>query len=142
MRRLSPSDLDQLGQRLEEIAAEEEKIRAQLREQIENFGSVPPRAEKSRRIEAEEFRFTLSSSSRTEIRDADVERIREACSASLFSQLFVAVTKYKLAKSATMLLAATLPEDAPRNLRTMFQKAVQIVEDSPRLKIERIPEAA
>jgi hypothetical protein len=117
MRRLSPSDLDQLGQRLEEIAAEEEKIRAQLREQIENFGSVPPRAEKSRRIEAEEFRFTLSSSSRTEIRDADVERIREACSASLFSQLFVAVTKYKLAKSATMLLAATLPEDAPRNLQ-------------------------
>jgi hypothetical protein len=138
MRRLSLSDLDQLGQRLEEIAAEEEKIRAQLREQIENFGSVPPRAEKSRRIEAEEFRFTLSSSSRTEIRDADVERIKEACPASLFSQLFVAVTKYKLAKSATMLLAATLPEDAPRNLRTMFQKAVQIVEDSPRLKIERI----
>jgi hypothetical protein len=143
MRRLSPSDLDQLGERLEEIAAEEEKIRAQLREQIENFGSVPPRAEKSRRIEAEEFRFTLSQSSRTEIRDADVERIKEACPAPLFSQLFVAVTKYKLAKSATMLLAATLPEDAPRNLRTMFQKAVQIVEDSPRLKIERIqPEAA
>ena len=50
MRRLPTSELDALGQRLEEIAAEEEKIRAQLREQIENFGSVPPRAEKSRRF--------------------------------------------------------------------------------------------
>lgn len=138
MRRLPASDLDALGLRLEEIAAEEEKIRAQIKEQIEAFGSIPPRAEKSRRLEAEEFRFTLSSSSRTEIRDADVLRIKEACPAPLFSQLFVEVTKYKLAKSATMLLAAKLPEGAPRNLRTMFSQAVQIVEDSPRLKIERI----
>ena len=138
MRRLSQSDLDNLGIRLEEIAAEQECIREQLREQIENFGSIPPKAEKSRRLEGDQFRFTLSSSSRTEIRDADVERIREACPDSLFSKLFTAVTKYKLAKSATLLLSATLPEEAPRNLRVLFSKAVQIVEDSPRLKIERI----
>ena len=144
MRRLSATDLDELGERLEMLAMEEEKIRLLLREQINEFGSIPPRAEKSRRLETEEFRFTLSSSSRTEIRDADVERIREACPQSVFEKLFVTVTKYKLAKSATMLLAATLPEDAPRNLRTLFARAVQIVEDSPRLKIERVevPETA
>jgi len=138
MRRLSQSDLDNLGIRLEEIAAEQDCIREQLREQIENFGSIPPKAEKSRRLEGDQFRFTLSTSSRTEIRDADVERIREACPQPLFAKLFTAVTKYKLAKSATLLLSATLPEDAPRNLRVLFSKAVQIVEDSPRLKIERI----
>jgi hypothetical protein len=124
MRRLPPSELDALGSRLEEIAAEEDKIREQMREQIENFGFTPPRAEKSRRLETEQFRFTLSSSSRTEIRDADVERIKEACPASLFSQLFIAVTKYKLAKSATLLLSTTLPEEAPRNLRTMFARVL------------------
>jgi hypothetical protein len=138
MRHLPPSELDALGLRLEEIAAEGERIREQIREQIENFGFTPPRAEKSRRLETEEFRFTLSSSSRTEIRDTDVERIKGACPASLFSQLFTTVTKYKLAKSATMLLSGTLPEDAPRNLRILFARAVQIVEDSPRLKIERV----
>jgi hypothetical protein len=143
MKRLPPSELDSLGARLEEIAAEEEEIRAQLREQITEFGSIPPRAEKSRRIETQQFRFTLSSSSRTEIRDADVENIRQACPVPLFAKLFVAVTKYKLAKTATMLLAAPLPEDAPRNLRTLFSRAVQIIEDSPRLKIERVqPESA
>jgi hypothetical protein len=138
MQRLAPAKLDALGLRLEELAAEQEQIREQIKEQIENFGSIPPRAEKSKRVEGEQFRFTLSSSSRTEIRDADVERIKEACPKPLFSQLFIEVTKYKLAKTATMLLSATLPEDAPRNLRVMFQKAVQIVEDSPRLKIERV----
>lgn len=138
MRRLSPSELDKLGLRLEELSTEQDQIRTQLREQVENFGSIPPKAEKSRRLDGSEFRFTVSSSSRTEIRDADVERIREACPAPLFSKLFLAVTKYKLAKSATMLLSSTLPEDAPRNLRVLFSKAVQIVEDSPRLKIERI----
>lgn len=142
MNRLPASKLDALGLRLEEIAAEEEQIRTQVREQIENFGSIPPRAEKSRRLETEQFRFTLSSSSRTEVKDAEVERIKEACPQTIFSQLFIAVTKYKLAKSATMLLAATLPEEAPRNLRAMFARAVQIVEDSPRLKIERIEVAA
>src|SRR5947207_4311707 len=107
MRRLPSSDLDALGLRLEELAAEEDKIRSQIKEQIETFGSIPPRAEKSKRVEGEEFRFTLSSSSRTEIRDADVVRIKEACPASLFSQLFLEVTKYKLAKSATLLLSAS-----------------------------------
>lgn len=138
MKRYTASELDQLGTRLEELAEEEKLIREQLREQVEQFGSIPPKAEKSKRIEGEAFRFTVSHSSRTEIRDADVESIRAACPTSLFERLFVAVTKYKLAKSATMLLAQPLPEDAPRNLRVMFSKAVQIVEDSPRLKIERV----
>ncbi len=138
MRRLPPSDLDALGLRLEAIALEEEQIRTRIREQITEFGSVPPRAEKSRRIESEQFRFTLSSSSRTEIKDAEVERIKEACPRPLFAKLFIEVTKYKLAKSATLLLAASLPEEAPRNLRALFAKAVQIIEDSPRLKIERV----
>jgi len=138
MQRLPSSKLDALATRLEEIAAEEEQIRAQLKEQIENFGSVPPKAEKSKRLEGELFRFTLSASSRTEIRNAEVEAIRSACPAKLFERLFVPVIKYKLSTGAAILLASPLPEEAPRNLRVMFQKAVQITEESPRLKIERV----
>src|SRR6266536_1293591 len=129
MQRLPPAKLDALALRLEEIALEEEHIREQIREQVSTFGSTPPRAEKSQRLETEQFRFTLSTSNRTEIRNTEVERIRQACPTSLFSSLFVPVIKYKLAARSMMLLSAPLPEDAPRNLRAMFANAVQIIED-------------
>ena len=138
MRRLPCEELDRLGLRLEELAEEEERIRLQIREQIAEFGSIPPRAEKSQRLETEQFRFTLSAASRTEIKDAEVRRIREACSRDLFGKLFVTVEKFRLAKGATLLLSATLPEDAPRGLRAMFSRAVEIIEDAPRLRIERV----
>lgn len=140
MKRLSQSDLDGIGSRLEEIDAEKERLFAQVKEQIEEFGSIPPRAEKSRRLSGYVFQFTLSTSSKTDVRDAEVERIRESCPVTLFSQLFTPVTKYKLANGATMLLAGKLPEDAPRNLRMMFSRAVEVSEGSPRLRIERLTE--
>jgi hypothetical protein len=140
LRRLSLPELDTIGRRLEEIAQEEEELRAKVTEQIQEFGFTPPRADKSKRLQAQAFQFTLSSSSTTEIRDAEVERIRDTCPDGLFAQLFVTVTKYKLTKSATTLLAGTLPEGAPRNLRMMFSRAVQVVEGSPRLRIEKLTE--
>jgi hypothetical protein len=140
MKRLSPSELDKIGERLEELATEAEVLRVQVKEQIEEFGSIPPRAEKSRRLEGEEFQFTLSTSSRTEVKDAEVERIREKCSKSLFEKLFVQVVKYKLARTATFFLSGTLPEDAPKNLRKMFAEAVQVVESEPSLRIKRLSE--
>ena len=142
MRRLSHSALDVIGLRLAELDEEEERLRDQLREQVREFGSTPPRAEKSKRIETLQFQFTLSTSTTTEILDAEVERIRDACPESLFAKLFLAVTKYKLARTAPMLLAGTLPEDAPRGLRQMFSRAVQLSEGSPRLRVEKLETAA
>ena len=138
MKRLSPAELDQIGLRLEEIEAEEEALRARAKEQVEEFGSIPPRAEKSKRLSGDAFQFTVSISTTTEIKDAEVERIRAACTPALFAQLFIAVLKYKLAKGATALLAGTLPEAAPRNLRMMFSRAVEMKEGAPRLRMERI----
>jgi hypothetical protein len=51
----------------------------------------------------------------TEIRDAEVERIRAVCPDGLFGHLFRTVTKFKLANGATLVLASPLPEEAPRN---------------------------
>lgn len=142
MKRLSTSELDQIGLRLEEIAEEEERLRGDLKLQLEEFGFSPPRSEKSKRLETASYRFTLSSSSNTEIRDAEVERIRANCPNFLFQKLFVEVTKFKLASGATTLLAGTLPEEAPRNLRQMFSKAVVVTDGSSRLKVENLAEAA
>lgn len=140
MKRLSQSELDGIAIRLSEIDEESDCLREQLKDQVAEFGSTPARADKSKRLMGSEFQFTLSTSSSTEIKDAEVERIRDACPISLFSQLFTAVTKYKLTKSATLILAGTLPEEAPRNLRMMFSRAVSITEGSPRLRIEKLSE--
>jgi hypothetical protein len=140
MKRLSHFELDEIALRLEKIEAEKERLHDQLKEQILEFGSTPPRAEKSKRLQASVFKFTLSTSTTTKILDAEVERIRDACPLNLFTKLFTAVTKYNLAKGATMILAGTLPEDAPRNLRMMFSRAVEVSEGSPRLRVERLTE--
>ena len=141
VKRLTVEELDLAAARLEQIRREEETLRSKLQEQVEEFGFTPPRAEKSKRLLGTAFEFTLSSSQSTEIRDAEVERIRAVCPSRLFAQLFLAVTKYKLASGATALLAGKLPEAAPRNLRLMFSRAVQVKEGSPRLRIEKVEAA-
>jgi hypothetical protein len=138
MKRLSASELDKIGLRLQEIEEEDERLRGQLKEQIQEFGFSPPKSEKSRRLEGADFRFTLSTSTSTEIRDAEVEQIREKCPLVVFEKLFLKITKWKLASGATSLLAGTLPEEAPRNLRQLFSKAVIVSEGAPRLRIEKI----
>ena len=140
-RRLSPADLDAKCQRIQVLEAEADCLREELLSQVQAHGFIPPKAEKTKRLEGKEWKLTVSASSTVEINDAEVGRIRDACSPSLFGQLFQSVVKYKLVKSATLLLAATLPEDAPRNLRMMFAKAVAVKEGSPRLRIELIKEA-
>jgi hypothetical protein len=137
-KRMSESELDEAAQRLEEIRVEEDRLRAKLLEQVEEFGFTPPRAEKSKRVEGEIYQFTVSVGITTEIKDSEVERIREVCPGVLFDKLFKTVTRYKLADGATMLLASRLPVDAPRNLRLMFSRAVETKETSPRLRIEKI----
>jgi hypothetical protein len=139
-RRLSPAELDTIALRLQEIELEDEELRLKLLGQVQEFGSTPARAEKSKRLQTTIFQFTASTSSSTEVHDAEVERIRQACPDELFSRLFVTVKKYKLAKEATLLLAGTLPENAPRNLRMMFSRAVEVKESGPRLRIEKLVE--
>ena len=139
MKRLSEAELDEAAVRLEEIRSEEETVRAKLLEQVEEFGSTPPRAEKSKRLSGAFYEFTLTRGVTTEIKDAEVERIREVCPGTLFDKLFRTVTKFKLADGATRVLASPLPADAPRNLRLWFSRAVETKETSPRLRIEKIP---
>jgi hypothetical protein len=138
VKRITNDELDLLAARLEEIRSEEEKLRSKLQEQIEEFGFTPPRAEKSKRLDGTVYQFTMTRGLTTEIKDAEVERIRQICPGVLFDRLFRTVTKFKLADTATQVLANRLPVDAPRNLRLMFSRAVETKEISPRLRIEKI----
>lgn len=138
MKRMSAEDLDATAIRLEEIEAEEEKLRSRLRDQVENFGFTPPRAEKSKRVLGQVYQFTVSHGMTTDVKDAEVERIRQVCPGTLFERLFRTVTKFKLADGAAQVLASRLPTDAPRNLRLMFSRAVETSECGPRLRIEKL----
>jgi hypothetical protein len=137
MRRLPPAELDAIGVRLEQIELEEETLRSQLLEQVQEFRFTPTRADRSKRLVGSLFQFTLSRSLTTEVKDAEVERIRAVCRGDIFDRLFRTVTRYKLAEGATLVLADHLPPDAPRNLRLMFSRAVETKESSPRLRIEK-----
>src|SRR5713101_8815726 len=109
MKRMTAQEIDDAVDRREEIQAEEEKLRCKLQQQVEEFGFTPTL-----------YQFTLSRGLTTEVKDAEVERIRENCPPNLFDSLFRTVTKYKLADGATTVLAGRLPPDAPRNLRLLF----------------------
>ncbi len=130
--------LDLAAARLEELGAEQERLRAELRQQVEEFGFTPPRADKSKRLLGTFYQFTLTVGLSTEIKDAEVERIRAICPDGLFKRLFKTVTMYKLADGATLALADRLPEGAPRNLRMLFSKAVETKETAPRLRVEKM----
>ena len=127
--------------RLDEISLEEERLRAKLQAQVAEFGFTPPRAEKSKRLEGSLFQFTVSRGLTTDLKDAEVERIRQVCPGVLFDSLFRTITKYKLAEGATSVLALRLPPDAPSRLRMMFARAVETKETAPRLRIEKLDEA-
>ncbi len=130
--------LDLAAARLEEIRAEEESLRSELQQQVEEFGFTPPRADKSKRLLGTFYQFTLTVGLTTEVKDAEVEKIRGVCPDALFKRLFKTVTRYKLADGATLALADRLPEGAPRNLRMLFSKAVETKETAPRLRVEKM----
>lgn len=138
LKRLTTKELDEKALRLDEIETEEVMLRSALREQVEEFGFTPPRSEKSKRLSGELYEFTVTRGVTVEIKDAEVERIRQACPDTLFKRLFRTVTKFKLADGASLTLAGLLPPDAPRNLRLMFSRAVETRETAPRLRIEKL----
>jgi hypothetical protein len=138
VKRMTAEELDMAAARLEQVRLEEEKLHSKLQEQVEEFGSTPTRAEKSKRLNGLLYQFTVTRGSMTEIKDAEVERIRAACPDTLFGCLFRTVIKYKLVDGATLALANRLSKGAPRNLRMMFSRAVETKETAPRLRIEKL----
>jgi hypothetical protein len=138
MQLMSAEQLDLHAVRMAKLEPEWEELRDKLKEQVEQFGSTPPRAEKSKRLAGSVYQFTLSQGSSTEIKDAEVLRIKEVCAKEIFDKLFREETVYKLSKSALEFLAGTLPEAAPRNLRQLFARAFSVKPKAPSLTIKKL----
>ncbi len=129
--------MDALAGRLEVLKLEQEQIRATFCGQVETYDFTPQGAEESKRQQGEKVpgRPLLRGDDRDP--RPEVERIERACPLGLFAKLFREVRQYKLAAGASMLLAGTLPSEAPRNLRQIFSQAVILKPRAPSLSVKR-----
>jgi hypothetical protein len=117
----------------------------QLIAMTREHGVTPPRAEKSLRLEGDEWEVTVSEGQSVSVKKAAVAKIftalkRKGLHLTFFRKLFKEEKTYKLAKGAQELMSKTLPEGAPSNLRKLFTAAVQIKDKAPRLSVDPKPE--
>jgi hypothetical protein len=117
----------------------------QLIEMTQIHGVTPPKAEKSLRIEGDEWKVTVSEGQGVSVNKAAAAKVlaslKRAGLIRFFRKLFVVETQYKLAKGAQALIALPLPKGAPSNLRKLLAAAVQIKDKAPRLTVEPKEEA-
>jgi hypothetical protein len=142
VRKVSPETLDKLCDRRGKLRAELDDLNDKLKHQVDLFGFTPPGAEKSKRLTGTKYQATVSYGETTEIRDAQVETIERVCPENLFTKLFRKVMRYKLESGASLLLAGTLPDGAPPNLRRLFAAAVILKPRPPSLSVEKLSEDA
>ncbi len=116
-------------------------LRRELVDLVETFGAVPPRASKSKRLSGARYDVTASFPQRVDVDKHAAEKLHLACLSagrpSLFKKLFRRETVYMLAKGARELVTQrSLPEGAPRNLRALFYRALEVEALSPGLDVE------
>lgn len=124
--------------------------RARLIELTREYGSTAPRAWKTRRLCGSDYEIRVSEAQEITVDMRAAMRVKHACIRSgtgrLFRRLFRKVETFILAPGAERLLdQARLPEDAPRNLRALFARAVRVRELAPHVEVgkrEKPEEAA
>lgn len=138
----TPEGIDQMAQTYKDLLAQQDaldnkvaEVREYLLERVQAHGSVPPRADKSKRLEGIQYQITASTGESIEIDAATVEKFKEACSEQrlrgFFDKVFKTTRKYSLASGAQ-----TRVEEAPQKLRSIFARALRVKTKSPRLEVE------
>ena len=112
----------------------------QLIAMTQAHGVTPPKAEKSLRLEGDEWEVTVAEGQSVSVNKAAAAKVlaslKRAGLIRFFRKLFVIETSYKLAKGAQALIAKPLPQGAPSNLRKLLAEAIQIKDKAPRLTVE------
>lgn len=112
----------------------------QLITMVKAHGTTPPRAEKSLRLEGDEWEVTVAEGQSVSVNKAAAAKVlaslKRAGLIRFFRKLFTIETSYKLAKGAQALIAKPLPPGAPSNLRKLLAEAIQIKDKAPRLTVE------
>ena len=145
----SAKEIDELAAKYDAMKAtldtyktDADQVREQLLTMVQKWGSCPPGATKSKRIEGDVWEVTASAGQTVEVKQSVVTRIftilKDAgLHLTFFNKLFKKEETYRLRPGAQELMASPLPKLAPRNLRQLFADAVQIKEKAPSLKVER-----
>jgi len=151
------AQIDTLGREYLELelaskAADENlaKKRAAIIAAACTWGAMPPRAEKSLRLEGNIYQLTVSQSDSTSINQAPAAALDEACRVSrlrpLFRRLFRVETKYVLQAGAQQALAEGFPTRFPspkrQRIRNLFARALRLKKGSPHVKVEPIEKPA
>lgn len=112
---------------------------------IEQYGSIPRRATKSKRIEGDDYQCTLSKGHSVEVNGARVETFRqwmkERGLLRLFRKLFKRESVFVLRTDADVLVStiasgADLDSAVVANLVALFHQSLSIKDTSPSLKVE------
>lgn len=105
-------------------------------------GSVPARALKTKALAGEEYELRVTEPIEVTVDTQTALRIKRVCLGSgtgrLFAKLFRRVETFVLVGGAQKLLNGKLPDRAPRNLRSLFARAVRIKDLSPQLEVRRL----
>ncbi|HEX4039046.1 MAG TPA: hypothetical protein VHX37_13380 [Acidobacteriaceae bacterium] len=119
------------------------KAKSALIDQVQRFGYLPAGAEKSMRLDGNEFVATVTVGSTVEIVDRRVIELQLALSKAkkprIFPQLFERRVKYSLSKGASELLQssiAKLSDPVQKRLTQLFSLCFDVNSKSPSLSIE------
>jgi hypothetical protein len=125
-----------------------QNARAELLELVHQFGSTPPKADKSKRVEGNLWQVTAQYGHSITVDDVAADRLLEACVSSLgpkkggrfFHRIFQSSIRYSLCEGAYELIASSSVAD---KMRSLFSAAVKIVPKAPALKVtEKKPREA
>ncbi len=125
-------------------------LRDQLIDMIQEHGFLPPRASKSKRIQGDEWKVTLSQGQSVEVDGTIAREIRKALKligrVRYFRKLFRPEIVYVLANGSQKALACLaevgIPAPDHRDIISLYNRAVAIKDKSPSLEVEPMKKKA
>jgi hypothetical protein len=123
------------------VAADYAEVREGIAEAVEMWGSLAPRSGKTKMLAGRKFELRVSARSEITVDPAKALVIEDLCRFGgerwLFPKLFRSVPHFILADGAYGVINARLPAGAPRNLRALFARAVQVRALAPQLEVRK-----
>jgi hypothetical protein len=112
---------------------------------VEYFGTVPPKAENSRRLDGKFTVLTVTVGNATSIDEERVIAVRDALRANqfepIFHNLFKERTRHEMVKDAALaILAAGMPKRLTETVQKLFSRCFSTVKKAPSLKVKRLVE--
>ncbi len=145
--RPTPEAIDELASRYAlarqtkaEAVASLEAVEAEAIALVELWGTVPPHAEKSRRLAGRLSEFTVTKSDVLTIQDDRVETLKEALEANgygeYFARLFTLRSKYEVVEGAEAALKAqSLPKRLAEKVLNLWGRCITVKPKKPSLKV-------